>query len=146
MPTSSTKPYYLQYVKIITLLLLLMENFCPIFKLHIRCFGIQGTPKNMTCHYFFQEGGGSSLDHLFIIYVVIMASGGRGVNPICTFSLNIPGFFWKAPLTFIRPLWDYMVQVEAPSTPECQEGIPSQSKSRWTVWDIDGTLSKGNFK
>ena len=42
--------------------------------------------------------GGSSLDHLFIIYVVIMASGGRGVNPICTFSLNIPFFFLKAPL------------------------------------------------
>ena len=65
-----------------------MENFHPIFKLHIRCFGIQGTPKKMNCHYFFQEGGGSSLDHLFIIYVVIMASGGRGLNPICTFSLN----------------------------------------------------------
>ena len=74
-----------------------MENFCPIFKLHIRCFGIQGTPKNMICHYFFQEGGGSSLDHLFIIYVVIMASGGRGVNPICTFSLNIPFFLEGAP-------------------------------------------------
>ena len=104
MPTSSTKPYYLYYVKIISLLLLLMENFCPIYTLYITRFGIQGTPKNMICHYFFQEGGGSSLDHLFIIYVVIMASGGRGVNPICTFSLNIPFFFFEgAPNCF----WDF---------------------------------------
>ena len=49
----------------------------------------------MIRHYVFQEGGGSSLDHLFIIYVVIMASGGRGVNPICMFSLNIPFFFFE---------------------------------------------------
>ena len=30
------------------------------------------------------------------------------------------------PITFRSPVWDYMVQVEAPSTPECQEGVPSQ--------------------
>ena len=30
------------------------------------------------------------------------------------------------PITFRSSVWDYMVQVEAPSTPECQEGVPSQ--------------------
>ena len=30
------------------------------------------------------------------------------------------------PITFRSPVWDNTVQVEAPSTPECQEGIPSQ--------------------
>ena len=30
------------------------------------------------------------------------------------------------PITFRRPVWEYIVQVEAPSTPECQEGVPSQ--------------------
>ena len=30
------------------------------------------------------------------------------------------------PITFRSPVWDYMVQVEAPSTPERQEGVPSQ--------------------
>ena len=29
-------------------------------------------------------------------------------------------------LTFRSPVWDYMVQVEASSTPECQAGVPSQ--------------------
>ena len=28
--------------------------------------------------------------------------------------------------TFKRSEWDQMVQMEAPSTPECQEGVPSQ--------------------
>ena len=40
--------------------------------LEIGCFGIQGAPKNMICHYFFQEGGGSSLDQLVIIYLLII--------------------------------------------------------------------------
>ena len=58
-----------------------MENFHPIFTLHISCFCIQGTPKNMICHYFLQEGGGSSLDHLFIIYVVIIGLRREGGKP-----------------------------------------------------------------
>ena len=30
------------------------------------------------------------------------------------------------PITFRSPVWDNTLQVEAPSTPECQEGVPSQ--------------------
>ena len=32
----------------------------------------------------------------------------------------------QPPKTFRRSGWDYMVQVEALSTPECQEGVPSE--------------------
>ena len=48
--------------------------------------------------------------------------------------------------TFKRPKWEYMVQREALSTPECQEGVPSQGgqqreeASRWTLeGKIQGT-------
>ena len=34
------------------------------------------------------------------------------------------------PITFRRSGCDYMVQIEAPRTPECQEGIPSQGGQR----------------
>ena len=34
-------------------------------------------------------------------------------------------------LTFGRSGWDYMVQIEALSTPECQKGIPSQGGQWW---------------
>ena len=33
-------------------------------------FGNKRAPKFIPCHYFFQEGGGSSLDQLYIISVV----------------------------------------------------------------------------
>ena len=70
-----------------------MENFHPIFTLHISCFGIQGTPKNMICHYFLQEGGGSSLDHLFIIYVVIIGLRREGGKPNLHVFIKYPVFF-----------------------------------------------------
>ena len=34
------------------------------------------------------------------------------------------------PITFRGSGWEYMVQIEAPSTPECQEGVPSPGGQR----------------
>ena len=52
----------------------------------------------MICHSFIQEGGGSSLDQLVIVFFVIISSGGRGKNLRCTMSFILPFFFLKAPL------------------------------------------------
>ena len=58
-------------------------------------------PKNMICHYFIQEGGGSSLDQLVIIYVVIIGLRGEGVKPnLQVFTKYAVFFFLKAPLRY----------------------------------------------
>ena len=54
------------------------------------------------------------------------------------------------PKTFWRSGWEYMVQIEAPSTPECQEGIPSQGGQWWeedrVVHHVQEEHYQGNFK
>ena len=42
------------------------------------------------------------------------------------------------PITFRSPVWDYMVQVEASSTPECQDSVPSHPRCsvRGRTWGI----------
>ena len=60
--------------------------------------GIQGAPKNMICHYFFQEGGGSSLDPLVIIYVVIIGLRREGSKPnLHVFTKYAVFSFWRRP-------------------------------------------------
>ena len=67
--------------------------------LDIGSFGIQGAPKNMICHYFFQEGGGSSLDQLVIIYVVIIGLRREGGKPnLQVFTKYAVFSFWRRPL------------------------------------------------
>ena len=66
--------------------------------LDIGSFGIQGAPKNMICHYFFLEGGGSSLDQLVIIYVVIIGLRREGGKPnLHVFTKYAVFSFWRRP-------------------------------------------------
>ena len=60
--------------------------------------GVQGAPKNMICHYFIQEGGGSSLDQLVIIYVVIIGLRREGAKPnLQVVTKYAVFFFWRRP-------------------------------------------------
>ena len=52
-----------------------------------------------------------------------ISSKGTGADTKILWATTTPP---PHPITFRSPVWDYMVQVEAPSTPECQEGVPSQ--------------------
>jgi len=54
------------------------------------------------------------------------------------------------PITFWRSGWEYMVQIEAPRTPECQKGIPSQGgqhkEEHRVVHHVKEEHYQGNFK
>ena len=54
------------------------------------------------------------------------------------------------PKTIKSPVWDKMVQVEAPSTPKCQEGVPSQGghqrKEHRVVLQVQEEHSEGQIQ
>ena len=52
---------------------------------------------------FLQEGGGSSLDQLVIIYVVIIGLRREGAKPNLQVVTKYAGFFLKAPLSTFLP-------------------------------------------